>query len=314
MNLVLAPLHGFTDATFRNVYFSHFEGIDSVVAPFISLTRADKITAVKVRELARELNQKVELIPQILGNDAKDFILLSHYLYEQLGYEEVNWNLGCPIRSIVSKKRGSGLLPYPDLLERLLNEIVPGIPQKLSVKMRLGMNNVREFPPLARVLNQFPVRSITLHPRLGVQQYEGSVLLDDLEQMIPLLQHKLIYNGDIRNIRDLESIRQRFPGFEDFMIGRGIFSNPFLPEQVKSLNATLPDNSTQRFINFYYELEAAEKHSRKLWMSKMKEYWKYFSVFLNLPDTVLLEILRCESVSEWNKLLQSEAVFSGSYQ
>jgi len=303
MQLILAPLHGFTDATFRNAYFRHFGGIDEAVAPFISLTHGNKVTAVKVKDVLPEFNLLKQVIPQVLGNNAADFILLCRYLSDKLGYEEVNWNLGCPIQGIVSKKRGSGMLPYPEMIERLLGEILPGISINLSIKLRLGLKSVNEFPLVAEVLNRFPLKSVTLHPRLGIQQYEGEVQLDEFEQVLPLIRHKVIYNGDIFSFTDFSAIKDRFPSIDDFMLGRGVLYNPFLPEQVKAGNPSLPENEMSRFSEFYKDLEESEKASRQFWMSKMKEYWKYFSSLLGLDEEIMLQVLRCISEKEWRMLI-----------
>jgi tRNA-dihydrouridine synthase B len=311
MNLILAPLHGFTDATFRNVYFRHFEGIDEAIAPFISLTHGDKITALKVKDVLPLVNTHKPLIPQILGNNARDFILLCHFLSGELGYKEVNWNLGCPINGIVRKKRGSGLLPHPGLIDRLLSEIIPQLSIELSIKLRLGLNSVDEFQPVVEVLNKYPLKNITIHPRLGTQQYEGEVMLDEFERLLPLVRHKVIYNGDIHQYRNYMSIRQRFPAIEDFMLGRGVFYNPFLPEMIKAGSPGLPDDSMQRFVRFYGDLETSVRNTRKSWVSKMKEYWKYFSYYLQLDEEVTSRILRCKSEMEWENLI-SEILIKSS--
>ncbi|MBK7212318.1 MAG: tRNA-dihydrouridine synthase family protein [Bacteroidales bacterium] len=298
----MAPLHGFTDATFRNVYFRHFGGFDEAMAPFISLTHGDKITPIKVRDVLPSINTAVPIIPQILGNEPADFILLCNYLSNELGYKEVNWNLGCPIRGIVHKKRGSGLLPYPQLLKSLLDEIIPNISLDLSIKLRLGSSSADEFPAVIEVLNQFPLKNICIHARIGIQQYDGNVMLDELSEFLPLIKHKVIYNGDIHTLNDYESICYRFPEFDSFMLGRGIFYNPFLAELIKSGSSVLPSNANARFGEFYHELESAEQNNRKFWISKMKEYWKYFASFLNVPEEQMIRLLRCSDSVEWQKL------------
>jgi tRNA-dihydrouridine synthase B len=302
MQLILAPLHGFTDSSFRNVYFNHFHAFDEAMAPFISLTHGDKITPLKVRELLPEKNRFKSVIPQILGNEAGEFVLLCNYLSDVLGYTEVNWNLGCPIRGIVNKKRGCGILPYPELIHRLLEEIIPSISLKISVKLRLGLNSPDEFPAVMEVLNQFPLSNITLHPRIGVQQYEGSVLLDDFERMLPLIQHQLIYNGDIHTYDNFLSISNRFPAISSFMLGRGVFHNPFLPEMIRDRKSSLPSGTEQRFYNYYMELEDATKAEKQYWISKMKEYWKYFGAFVQVQENDLMILLRCKDEIEWNRL------------
>ncbi|MBK7174726.1 MAG: tRNA-dihydrouridine synthase family protein [Bacteroidales bacterium] len=302
MHLILAPLHGFTDSTFRNVYFKHFHALDEAMAPFISLTHADKITPLKVRELLPLNNHFKALIPQILGNETSEFILLCNYLSDELGYTEVNWNLGCPIRGIVNKKRGSGILPYPELIDSLLSEIIPSIRLKLSVKLRLGLNSAEEFPAVIDVLNKYPLSNITLHPRIGIQQYEGTVMLDEFEGMLPLIHHSLIYNGDIHRYDQFVAISNRFPAISSFMLGRGIFHNPFLPEMIREGKSVLPAGAEERYSRYYRELEDTIKTEKHFWMSKMKEYWKYFGAFMHVDEKSLLELLRCKDEMEWNRL------------
>jgi len=303
MHLTLAPLHGFTGSTFRNVWFRHFTGLDDAMAPFISLTHGNRITPLKVRELLPSLNKGIRLIPQILGNEADDFILLCRYLYDELGYEEVNWNLGCPIRDIVSKKRGSGLLPYPELIDQVLEKVIPSISARLSVKLRLGYRSCAEFPAVIEVLNKYPLSGITVHPRIGTQLYAGEVLLDEFEGFLPLIHHPVVYNGDIHSYEGFLRIRDRFPSINSYMLGRGVFFNPFLPEMIRNGIAELPAGAYDRFKAFYFDLEEAEKQRRRYWISKMKEYWKYFAVYLNTDEKSLNQLLRCTSETEWNKIV-----------
>jgi tRNA-dihydrouridine synthase B len=303
MQLILAPLHGFTDALFRNTYFRHFGGVDVAIAPFISLTHGDKITTAKVRDVLPASNQFKQVIPQILGNNARDFVMLCHFLANELGYTEVNWNLGCPIQSIVRKKRGSGMLPYPEIIDRLLGEIIPSISMEISIKLRLGLKSADEFPLVAEVLNRYPLKNVTIHPRLGIQQYEGDVLLDKFAGILPLIRHKVIYNGDIHRFDDYLAIRKRFPMIDDFMLGRGVLYNPFLPEIIKAGITELPSDAGKRFIAFYLDLEESEKVYRKYWMSKMKEYWKYFSSLMGLDEEAALRVLRCTSEKEWERII-----------
>jgi tRNA-dihydrouridine synthase len=198
--------------------------------------------------------------------------MLCRFLFDEYGYDQVDWNLGCPIRSIVSKKRGSGLLPYPSIIDTLLEKIIPGIPQQLSVKVRMGLNSTSEFPPLIEVLNRHPLSRVIVHARLGIQQYEGEILLEEFAGFLPLISHEVVFNGDIHNFDDFTSISTRLPNVRNFMIGRGILYNPFLTEMIRGSCKQLPEGWHTRFREYYYELENAMKINRKFWMSKMKEY------------------------------------------
>jgi len=302
MHLILAPLHGFTDATFREVYFRHFRGFDEAMAPFVSLTHGRKITAIKVRDLVPQSHSGIPLIPQILGNESEDFIVLCNYLNKELGYTEVNWNLGCPVKGIVNKKRGCGLLPHPEKIDRFLEKVIPASPVRLSVKLRLGYFSVDEFPEVMTILNRYPISRLIVHPRTGIQQYAGNVLVEDLERFLPLIQQKVTYNGDIFSFPDFQAIRNRFSAIDSFMLGRGVFYNPFLAEIIRANNSTLPGDAASRFRNYYFDLESAEKSFRSSWMGRMKEYWKYFVDFQGMDKDKLIQILRCRTENEWSRL------------
>jgi len=312
MRLILAPLHGFTDATFREVYFRHFRGFDSVMAPFVSLTHGRKISALKVKDLVPQFHSGIPVIPQILGNEPGDFILMSHYLHTELGYDDINWNLGCPSKGIVNKKRGCGLLPHPAEIDRFLERVIPLIPVQLSVKMRLGHFSADESFKVLPVLNKYPLSSIIMHPRIGIQQYTEKVLLDDFEHILQLIHHNLTYNGDIFSLPDFQAIKSRFSAIDSFMLGRGIFYNPFLAEMIKSGNSSLPTDASIRFINFYHELEASEKAFRNSWMSRMKEYWKYFIEIPGMDKPKLSQLLRCRNDEEWNSI--TSGLFTSTYE
>ena len=299
--LYLAPLHGLTDVTFRNVYFRHFGGFDRAMAPFISITPADKITSVKVRDLSPRFNDIQKIVPQLLVNEAEGFLLLSRFLSEQYGYQEINWNLGCPVLNIVKKQRGSGLLPFPEKIDRFLNKVMSNTTCDISVKTRLGYWNSSEFIPLAKVLNQYPLKSVTVHPRIGVQMYEGELLHDDFRELLPLLDKPVIYNGDFWKPDDYKKVKQLYPSIQDHMIGRGALFNPFLPGMIVAGSDQLPDNSMELFVAWYYDLEQQIRLTRRLWMDKMKEYWKFFYRFFELDREQLLSLQKITNENEWNE-------------
>jgi tRNA-dihydrouridine synthase len=136
-NLILAPLRGFTDAVFRNAFQRHFQGVEMAVAPFVTTVNGTRIKSSHLRDLAPAKNRALPVVPQILGNDADTFICLARTLLD-LGYTEINWNLGCPYPMVAKKMRGSGLLPHPDTIERILEKALNGFTGKLSIKTRLG--------------------------------------------------------------------------------------------------------------------------------------------------------------------------------
>lgn len=285
--MIMAPLQGFTEAEFRRAWSRHFSGIHQMMSPFIALAEGSRFRQQHLREVLPEANAGLSVIPQVLGNDARKFVLLAHRLQE-LGYTTVNWNLGCPKPSVARKKRGSGLLPFPDLLRQLLDEIVPALPIRLSIKTRLGYHNPDEFFDLVEAYNDYPLQSLVIHPRIGVQMYEGEMYLETLDAAIGKLKHNWIFSGDITCRESYIALRKRYPTATGWMLGRGLLANPFLAEQI-SLAATPPPSETHReiLIEFYYDLmqELMDKGRSSLaQLGKKKDYWWYFARWFTDAD------------------------------
>jgi len=276
--IFLAPLHGFTDVTFRNVYQRHYSGIDVAISPFIPLTQGEKGVIRKAKDVCPEWN-KMPVIPQLLGNDPFLFILSAKVL-TNWGYEKLNWNLGCPVNGICRKKRGSGLLPFPEIIRDILEKTIPKIEQKLSIKIRLGSQNINEVFNLIPVLNDFPLDYIIVHPRLASQMYEGEVHHTEFSKCLPLFKHEIIYNGDIFTLTDYKKIKHLHPTITKWMIGRGIFSNPELPELIKNNNLFPVKNTNEHFLTFildYYDEVYKLKKNEVLTINKIKDLWKFIS-------------------------------------
>jgi len=279
--LQLAPLHGITNRVFRNAFARHFSGFDSAMAPFILSVHAADARGAHFKDLWPEYNTRLPVVPQILGNDAAGFVATAK-LVATLGYSEVNWNLGCPYPMVTNKRRGAGLLPHPDLVAAFLDEVCVRLALPVSVKLRLGLDDPREILAIMPVLNGFPLKRIIIHPRVGTQLYGGTVDLEGFQQAAALSVHPVGYNGDIKDVATFQSLQQRFPLVDEWMIGRGAVSNPFLPALIKS--GALPEDPVGTFSAFhdevyfgYREILEGQKHV----LDKMKELWTYFE--LSLP-------------------------------
>ena len=229
--MILAPMQGLTEVMFRRVYEECFPGaIALAVSPFLSLTHGNLADAWdKIEDVLPENNVgSIPVIPQILGKEPDEFVALGNRLYE-LGYSELNWNMGCPMRKVAAKHRGSGILPYPDEVRSILDNVLPQLKPRLSVKVRLGLKSTDDIFRLIPVLNDYPLASVTVHPRLGRQQYNGHPDLDTFARVLPMLKAPVVYNGDIVTGADARGIRERFPGVADLMVGRGVLYRPTLP-------------------------------------------------------------------------------------
>lgn len=294
--LILAPLQGFTDVTYRQVYARHFKGIDLAMAPFISTMGEQRLKPSRIKDVAPDLNKNLFVIPQILGNVAQDFIFLADHLFE-MGHTQVNWNLGCPHSKIAKKQRGSGLLLYPDKIDQLLSKIIPGMKPSLSVKIRLGRRNKDEINDLLAIFNTHKIDEVILHPRTGEQMYTGTSDHDAFEKALNACDHPMVYNGDIVDMNSYNKVRHRFPNIDRIMIGRGILSNPFLAEEIKGIDE---DNSNQtqrlsRLKAFHDDLFAAYGEIFEgpgHLTGRMKGFWSYLGPSFKDHKKPLKKILK----------------------
>lgn len=298
--LYMAPIRGITGSIYRNAYSRHFDGYDSCIMPFINNTTEKRS---KHRDISPDRNNvDFELIPQILNNKPKDFILLANILYE-MGYKTVNWNLGCPLGMIRKKKKGSGMLPYPKRIVNFLNEVIPEIPTSVSIKVRLGSEDNKELSILLPLLNDTPIKEIIIHPRTGKQLYTGTADLSFFEESLTLTKHTVVYNGDIDCFEIYKTLRKRFPSVNRWMIGRSGITNPFLPEQIKKIESKNTEVKIERFRVFHADLLRAhqeELSGQSHLIGKMKEMWKYWKNAFEGGDRLFLEISRTKSIKKYS--------------
>lgn len=303
MKIYLAPLHGITLFPFRNAFFKHFKGVDEVVAPFVPAVASSRFNPRLYRDILPENNLNVTLIPQLLGHD-KTALRESCKILQSMGYSKVNWNLGCPSKSVVRHGRGCGLMPNTSAIIDIIEEVLKLDNIEFSLKIRLGLNQPEESERLIENLRNYPIPEIVIHPRLGISQYEGVVDLAGFEKLYRSATQRIIYNGDIQMPQDIENLQKRFPKLEHFMLGRGLLRNPFLAESIRSSNSI--SDKKLRFWNFYDEyLETLLIHfqNRQGILSHLKELWRYFYVFFKLNDTALNDLLRSTDLTELEEII-----------
>lgn len=229
MEYILAPLEGFTDYKYRQAYTSVFGSLKKAVAPFVTLVAGSRVKKNHLIDLWPENNTGMEVEPQILGNEEACYRIMADAL-SAMGYKSLNWNLGCPVRSIAEKERGSGLLMNPQRINSFLSNAFSVSDIGLSVKIRLGYKNKDEFWEVIDVLNRYPLKYVAVHPRTGLQGYGGSVDWDFLEKAISFIKAPCVYSGDIFKLEDAKKLDLRFPSIKTCMLGRGVFYDPSLPD------------------------------------------------------------------------------------
>ena len=170
--LSFAPLEGITGWIFRQVHHAMFPGLSRYYTPFFAPTADSPLTGRGLRDMHPDHNRGVPVVPQLLTNRAEDFIA-SARLLQDLGYKEVNLNLGCPSGTVVAKKKGAGFLSQPQALARFLDQIFQTLDVNISIKTRIGVENLEEWPPLLDLFQRYPICELIIHPRLRRDFYRG---------------------------------------------------------------------------------------------------------------------------------------------
>jgi tRNA-dihydrouridine synthase len=317
-HIYLAPFQGITGFVFRQVYTAHFPTIDKLFTPFFTNIHKSKSLDRKGKELEQSMQNRVPLVPQILSNEAAEIIRFGKFCHER-GYREINWNLGCPFPRVASKKRGSGLLPHPEIVGSILEEVAIHLPLKISVKCRLGYQSPREIFGLLDIFQKFSVSELIIHARLGTQIYKGQVDLETFQQVISETKLPLVYNGDIFNVEDFITLSTRFTGISSWMIGRGLLVDPFLPGDIKQrIRIPEPGRSLKvhRFLDDLYYAYRKHNQDRLHTISILKELWEYLSFSFEDHVRVFSLVKKSKSFDEYEesvKRIFSEYKWRGAH-
>ena len=289
-NIEFAPLQGYTDAAYRYWHNRLIGGISCYYSPFIRIEKSD-IRAKDLRDILPENNEGLNLVPQIIVNGKDELDFLSAKIRE-LGYSRIDINLGCPFPLQTKKGRGAALLSDPQKVQELMEAIKDNDDIHYSVKMRLGMSSAEEFYPLIDIINDAPLRHVALHPRVATQQYKGNVDMLSFERISGEITHPLIYNGDITNLGEINSIDSRYATLSAIMIGRGLLSDPCLSYEYVN-NVQLSDKEK---IAKILELHAhlLEHYSARLQgdsqlLVKMKTFWEYLEPMIGRKSAKLIK-------------------------
>lgn len=280
--LHFSPLQGYTDRIYRNAFGQHFGNVDTFYSPFVRVENDGTFRNKDLRDIDPAMNTVSKLIPQILPGTREEFRLLCGLLLTK-GYKVADINLGCPFPMIAGKKKGAGMLPFPEQVSEVLETLNEYPEIRFSAKIRLGWNDARECMNILDILNNLRLEHITIHPRLGKQQYKGETDLVAFRQFYESCKRPLFYNGDLRTMGDIENILSDFPLLRGVSIGRGILSSPLLVKEFYK-NETFSDEFRMSlFFNFHQTLfedytEVLQGENQLL--MKMKTLWDYF-----LPET-----------------------------
>ena len=300
--LLSSPLQGFTDYRFRNAFNKYFGGIDTYYAPYIRLNGKMVIKPVYERDLQLKNNKSIEVIPQVMTCNADEFLFVIKYI-QSLGYTELNWNLGCPYPMVTNRGMGSGLIASPEKIDHILKRAHEETDITISMKMRMGYANPMEILDTFPILEKYPIRNIAIHARIGAQLYEGGVDLDGFQRCIDHSRQKLYYNGDITSVSKFREMADRFPSIDNWLLGRGLIADPFLPQMIKDDTTEYPGDRWEIFSKFHDTLfsEYEQKLSgAKHVIMKMTSYWEYFAQPLENSKKIVKMVKKTKTIEDYD--------------
>ena len=292
-----APLQGFTESAYRLAHSKFAPGIHTYYTPFLRLEKGE-VRAKDIRDLQTE--HPYHLVPQIIVRDVEEFNILTKAVTE-LGFKEIDINMGCPYPMQTKSGRGSGILPHPEKVREILDAIshlsqaTAASDLKFSIKMRLGLTSPEECLQLLPLLNSAPLAHITLHPRVGIQQYKGALNFETFDKFYSECKLPLIFNGDIADLKQLQYIETRYPKLAGIMIGRGLLANPVLAAQYAGLPC---GTATETLLKIHADIAA--DYARRLQgnaqiLDKIRPLWTY----ADLPKKARKKIEKSKTLDEY---------------
>lgn len=295
MEFYFAPMEGLTDRIFRRLHSRYFPGIDRYYMPFYSPTMHRTLSAKESRELPPAAEDSLTAIPQILTRNPVDF-LWAAAVCRDLGYPEVNLNVGCPSGTVVAKGKGSGMLRDLEELRRFLDHVFSASPLPVSIKTRIGLESPSEFPGILSIYNKYPLALLIVHPRVRSQYYKGEVNRDSFAFATASSRNPLCYNGDILCTRQITDFARDFPEVPAIMIGRGLLANPGM------LSGCQDAARIEAFMEELLEAYCSAFGSSRNAMFRMKEYWSYLRWSFPQDSKLFKQLRKTTDVSQFRQI------------
>lgn len=303
MRLYFAPMEGITTHIYRRVHARLFGGADRYYAPFIAPDGSGNFRASSARDILPANNAGIALVPQLLCSRAEPFLAVARQLAD-MGYKEINLNLGCPSGTVVSKHKGSGAFADLGSLDDMLADIFARSPVAVSVKTRMGLESVDEFGAILNIYNKYPIAELTIHARARSGMYKAPVDSAAFMAAARSSRATVCYNGNIFRPEDINAT----PGIERFMLGRGAVMNPALFRELRG-GAALCRDELREFHDTLLDAYLSYGLDARAATSRMKELWFYMDGLFPHSEREIKALNKSKSLDDYRAA--ASMIFSG---
>lgn len=224
--ILAAPVQGWTDHVWRTAHARVFGPAEAYYAPFMRVEHGG-IRRRDLRDILPENNEGIHVVPQVLACRPDDMAQMLRAVAD-MGYTEVNINLGCPHPPVARKGNGAGMLARPEALANLAQTLSQQKSLKVSLKMRLGWDDPEQWRNVLPLFNRVAIDHVIMHYRLGIQQYRGETMNQFIGETLSEIPVPVILNGDIDSPAAIDTLLNRYPKAVGVMVGRALVADPAL--------------------------------------------------------------------------------------
>lgn len=303
MKIYFAPMEGITTWSYRRIYEKYFGQMDKYFTPFLSPCQDRRFTRRELQEILPEHNEGMQVVPQLLTCRSEDFIWAAREL-KQMGYEEINLNLGCPSGTVVSKRKGSGFLAYPKELDEFLARIFDELDMKISIKTRIGKERPEEFSELLSIFNRYPISELIIHPRVQKEFYKGTPHMDVFAAALRDSRNPVCYNGDLFTCSDVQRLQESFPQVQTIMLGRGLIANPALGRMLAGMEDADRKGRLRQFHDELYHQYQETMPGERPVLFKMKELWFYMICLFEDSERMGKKLRKSQHLREYEEAVE----------
>jgi tRNA-dihydrouridine synthase len=301
---VLAPMEDVTDFVFREI----IADIGKPDVLFTEFTNADALSSEGRKDAIRKLlysEKQRPIVAQIWGATPNNYFKAAQYI-EELKFDGIDINMGCPDKKVMKVKSGASLITDKELALELIQTVKQGAPKlPLSVKTRLSSNKKATEDWVSFLLEQ-KLDALIIHCRSTKEKSKGEAHWDEIGKAVKLKdkispETTIIGNGDVKSYAEVLDKHKTY-GVDGVMIGRGVFSNPWVFERKLE--------PTNHNISDYIEL--LRKHLslyNKTWgdTKNFENMKKFFKVYINNfrgSNTLRKKLMKCHSYEEVTEILE----------